>query len=202
MYFQPSQISYLGDPPFSKEGEDPLIGMPYATSKGTYTFRPDGSVELLAKGGKVQTFAAGSTQAKKALSETKVAATAGARKQQFANVLGQGFGKGQELLDSMRTKHVAEVERQRAALQKTQEMRQAMMMQSVGVELDEDKKESDPWMYVAGGLGLVTLIGFAALIWLHHTTPTGYEAELFDPTFPYPTSRARVTPKRKPVRSP
>ena len=67
---------FYGDAPFSAEGETPLVGMPYDTPEGTFTFRPDGSVDAQV-GGSSTTYAAGSSKAKNALKATIASASAG-----------------------------------------------------------------------------------------------------------------------------
>ena len=55
-----------GDAPFSAAGAHPLVGLPYATSEGTFTFRSDGSVDAVVNGQAV-TYPAGTNKAKKAV---------------------------------------------------------------------------------------------------------------------------------------
>lgn len=155
MQFQPSKISYLGDPPFSKEGEHPLVGMPYQAGAGTYTFWPDGSVDLLSKG-KTTKLPAGSLKAKNALREAKASAVAGARKEQLLDVAREGFSIGKDLIDARRLKHEEELERQKASLAQTQEFSRQMMAKSMGIDLDGDDKTI---YYVLGGLGALALLG-------------------------------------------
>jgi hypothetical protein len=63
-----TNVMGYGEPPFTQTGA-PMIGMPYSTPQGTFTFRADGTVDAVVNGQSV-TYPAGTRKARRALQDT------------------------------------------------------------------------------------------------------------------------------------